>query len=112
MRIIFKGDETNPSCSPLPVSYFTSQIQDVLLHGLSHLSLAGVDMRHGLDPGFGVGQRQIDDIASLDVPGVEECSQNGEKGTCILQVCIRLTMVAPAETAEMIDSRIGTVLVL
>ena len=73
-----------------PLSHLTSQIQNVLLDGLGEFSLASVDMFHCSNPDIRAGQRQINDIAFLDVPRVEKGSQDGEECTGILQVCKNL----------------------
>lgn len=106
-------EKKNAVCSPphQPLSHFTSQIQNVLLDGVGELSLTSVDMLYCLNPDIREGQRQIDNIAFLDVPRVEKGSQDREECPGILQICAggkKKPLLAPFACGDAQSEEAGT----
>lgn len=64
-----------------------TEIQYVFLDRLRQLDLAGVHVSRSLWPGFGMGHRQVDDVALADVARDHQRGQDGQVDACIGDVC-------------------------
>lgn len=66
---------------------FPGEVEDVFPDCIRQIPLSGVHVGHRAVPDLGIGQWQIDNVASCNVAGDNEGSQHRQRGSGVLEIC-------------------------